>query len=324
MALTNEQYDTIMRKYSLKQQNARRIAEEHLAEVSEKCPEYLKLRQEIAQTAAQAFSAISTNGAVPVEDTVKKIAALSERKSAVLKEAGFPADYAEPVYECRECNDTGYLTNGKKCSCFLKEQIELLYQHSRLGRLLEDENFDHLSYDFYQGEELEDFKRIVGICRSFADGFSEDPLKKEYENLLFYGNVGTGKSFLSACIAKELLDRGFSVIYFSAEELFRLLSDIMFRRDGESSLAESRSELYECDLIIIDDLGTELTNSAVALHLFSLLNERYLMRKSVIISTNMSLEELQERYADRIFSRLIERYRFLKLTGPDIRRLKKA
>ncbi|MCR5502381.1 MAG: ATP-binding protein [Lachnospiraceae bacterium] len=324
MALTNEQYDAIMRKYSLKQQNARRIAEERLEEVARKCPEYVSIREEIARTAGAAFHSLSENGSISVEETVRKIASLSERKSAVLKEAGFPEDYAEPVYECTECNDTGFLPDGRKCSCFLKEQIDLLYRHSRLGRIPESENFDHLSYDYYQGEELEDFKRIVEICHSFADGFSDDPAKKQYENLLFYGNVGTGKSFLSACIAKELLDRGFSVIYFSAEELFRLLSDIMFRRDTETSLADTRSELYECDLIIIDDLGTELTNSAVALHLFSLLNERYLMRKSVIISTNMSLEELQQRYADRIFSRLIERYRFLKLTGPDIRRLKKA
>jgi DNA replication protein DnaC len=135
--------------------------------------------------------------------------------------------------------------------------------------------------------------------------------------------VGTGKSFLSGCIAKELIENGHSVIYFSASGLFETLSQFSFDYKNKDELHGIYEDLYSCDLLIIDDLGTELTNNFVTSQLFSCLNERHMRRKSTIISTNLSLEELRNRYSDRIFSRITSNYNLCKLSGPDIRIYKK-
>jgi DNA replication protein DnaC len=133
-----------------------------------------------------------------------------------------------------------------------------------------------------------------------------------------------GKSFLSCCIAKELLDKGYSVLYFSSSQLFDTLKESDFGKDSKENLYTSKEDIYNCDLVVIDDLGTELTNSYISAKLFSLLNERILRGKSTIISTNLSLMELRDLYSDRIFSRISTKYKLCKLSGPDIRIYKKT
>lgn len=156
------------------------------------------------------------------------------------------------------------------------------------------------------------------LCHEFVKNF-----KKDYRNILFYGTVGTGKSFLSGCIARELMDAGFSVIYFGASGFFDLLARFSFDYREKAALQELCEDIYSCDLLIIDDLGTEITNSFAASQLFSCLNERSLRKKSMIISTNLKLEEIRDRYSDRIFSRLTGSFALCRLTGPDIRIIKK-
>ena len=152
---------------------------------------------------------------------------------------------------------------------------------------------------------------------------SKKKSEQDYHNLFFYGTVGTGKSFLSGCIASELLESGHSVIYFSASGLFDALARYAFDSRAKEALSGFYEDLYHCDLLIIDDLGTEMTNTFVASQLFSCLNERHLRKNATIISTNLSLEELRDRYSDRVFSRITSHYDLCKLTGPDIRMCKK-
>ena len=139
--------------------------------------------------------------------------------------------------------------------------------------------------------------------------------------MLIYGNTGTGKTFLSNCIAKELLDLEYSVIYFTTFELFELFEKTTFSKNTESK--EDASQLFDCDLLIIDDLGTELTNSFTTTRLFTCLNERLLRKKSTMISTNLNLPQLADLYSERIFSRITSYYTILKMFGPDIRIEKK-
>ena len=143
----------------------------------------------------------------------------------------------------------------------------------------------------------------------------------EDNNLLIYGNTGVGKTFLTHCIAKEALDRSFSVLYFSTLDLFDILSKAVFDRSEAGSSYEQM--ILVCDLLIIDDLGTELTNSFVASRLFFVINERIAHKRSTIISTNLTLEEFSVAYTERIFSRLMSHYTALKLIGEDIRIQKK-
>lgn len=143
-------------------------------------------------------------------------------------------------------------------------------------------------------------------------------------NLLFYGETGVGKTFLTHCIAKELLESAHSVIYFTAFDLFELFSAATFRRSHEEDeVMQRHSSIFDCDLLIIDDLGTEMTNSFVSSQLFLCINERLMNGKSTIISTNLSLEALRDLYSERVFSRISSSFQMRKLIGKDIRLLKK-
>ena len=241
------------------------------------------------------------------------LSALSEKKAKLLTDAGFPADYLKPIYDCPDCRDTGY-ADGERCHCFRQRMIRLLYAQSNLQEHLAKENFSTLSYRFYEGEDLVNFKKAVETSRSFIENF-----KTDYRNLIFYGTVGTGKSFLSGCIAKELLEQGCSVIYFSAIGLFNLLAQYSFQSNDKEMLYKTYEDLYNCDLVIVDDLGTEVTNSFTNSQFFSFINERHLRRKATVINTNLGIEDLRNRYSERILSRLAGDYIFRKLTGPDIR-----
>lgn len=259
----------------------------------------------------------------------EKLKDLGVQKGELLKKAGFPEDFLSPVYDCPDCQDTGYLpmkegesgdeySSPKKCHCFRRQEITMLYEQSNIQSMIEKENFSTLSFDYYQGEDLKRFQEAVRISLDFVQNFKQD-----YQNLFFYGTVGTGKSFLSGCIARELLQQGLSVIYFSASGLFDTLARYSFDVKAKETLYNFCKDLYNSDLVIIDDLGTEITNSFVTSQLFACLNERVLGKKSTIISTNLSLEELKERYSDRIFSRITSNFTLCKLTGPDIRLYKK-
>lgn len=317
MALSNSQYDSIIRMYNKKQLNAQQDNQARINHILSTIPQYQEINNKIADYALSATKELLSGNKSNADIINSKIDALSLMKEDLLISNGYPADYLSTKYECSDCQDTGYI-GQEKCHCFKKAIISILYSQSNIDSLLEKENFNTLSYEYYSGEDLERFDKAVKASHFFVDNFDKD-----YQNILFCGTVGTGKSFLSGCIAKELLDQGHSVIYFSAIELFEVLSDVMFNRTLNADLRSLKSDLYECDLLIIDDLGTELTNSAVATQIFSLLNERHLLKKSTIISTNLSLEDLKGRYEDRIFSRIAERYSIYRISGPDIRRLRR-
>ena len=318
MSLNNYQYDSIMNNYNARRQAAEEAALQRANSILKQLPEYKKLDEELISLGMQLTRKLLSRDEIGAEELRKKMDEISAEKIRVLTGAGYPSDYLEVKYTCSDCKDKGFIGN-ERCQCFRKEISRLLYEQSNLKLVLKEDNFDNLSFEYFEGEDLERLKKAVSLCRDFVQNFSSD-----YQNLLFYGTVGTGKSFLSGCIAKELLDKDTDVVYFSSSQLFKTLSDIMFERGDRSILSSLRSSIYETSLLIIDDLGTEITNSAVASELFSLLNERHLERRATIISTNLDLRELQERYADRIFSRLLERYTILKLTGPDVRRIKRT
>ena len=158
------------------------------------------------------------------------------------------------------------------------------------------------------------------MAKEFTVKFDE-----EFSNILLYGDTGTGKTFLTNCIARELLNSTHSVIYLTAIELFDKLSKKDFNKDyGKTDTYDEFDAEYltECDLLIIDDLGTEMCNSYTASKLFYIINERLLRKKSVIISTNLSLRDIMDTYSERVFSRITSAYRFIKLFGDDIRVLK--
>lgn len=317
MPLSNSQYDSIIRTYEEKQNRNRYLLEERRNYVYRHIDGYRELEDSTASLSVEQGKKLLDGDDSALTELRQLLKNLTEAKKGLLLSAGLPADYLEPVYDCPDCQDTGY-TDGRKCHCFKQAEISLLYEQSNISRQLEKENFSILSYEYYQGEDLRRFQSAVEAGKKLIENYDFD-----YHNLFFYGTVGTGKSFLSGCIAKELIENGHSVLYFSAVRFFETLSQISFDYKNKDELHGMYQDLYQCDLLIIDDLGTELTNNFVTTQLFSCLNERHMRRKPTIISTNLSLEELRNRYSDRIFSRIMSNYQIYKLSGPDIRIHKK-
>lgn len=317
MPLTNTQYDRIFRQYEEKQRQNRLETERRRDYVYAHLPRYRELEAETASLSVEQGKKLLFGDDAALSRLHESLASLKEQKKQLLLDAGLPADYLEPLFSCLDCRDTGYIER-EKCHCLKQAEISLLYEQSGIQDMLKHNNFSQLSYEYYEGESLALFRHAVETCHSFIKNFISD-----YRNLFFYGTVGTGKSFLSGCIAKELLETGNSVIYFSAVGLFEALSHLSFDYKNKEELHGTYEDLYRCDLLIIDDLGTELTNNFVTSQLFSCLTERHMRKKSTIISTNLSLEELRNRYSDRIFSRITSNYTICKLTGPDIRIYKK-
>lgn len=316
MPLTNIQYDRIFRQYEERQKENRLETERRHACVYESIPEFQKLENAVASLAVAQGKKLLSEDEKALDALRKSLADLKAQKEQLLLDAGFSVNFLDPVFCCPDCQDTGYI-GREKCHCFRQAEISLLYEQSGIQDLLKQNNFSLLSYEYYRGEALALFQNAVKTCQSFIKNFNSD-----YHNLFFYGTVGTGKSFLSCCVAKELMDQGHSVIYFGATGLFDLLSNAAFHTKDREERQNAYSDLYRCDLLIIDDLGTELTNQFTSSQLFSLLNERHLGKKSTLISTNFTLAQLRDRYSDRIFSRITSNFEVCRLAGEDIRMYK--
>lgn len=320
MPLQNYQFDKIMREYSRRQSESRRQLEEHRAEIYRVLPRIWEIDEEVAALCARRARALLTRSADIQSDLKSAVAALSQERLSLLTSKGYPADYLDQIHTCPHCQDTGYI-EGQKCSCFRKMELDLLYTQSNLREILEKENFEHFSFEYYSDKikndstgltALETARRAYDLSQAFVENFDS-----RTENLFFYGNTGVGKTFLSHCIAKALLDSSHFVLYFSAYDLFDLLARNTFSRSQDTE--EQENYIFDCDLLIIDDLGTELTNSFVSSQLFLCINERLMRGKSTIISTNLKLEDFSDTYSERTFSRIASNYRLIKLIGNDIR-----
>lgn len=327
MALKNSQYETIIRAYNKKQLQNRREQETRIHIAEETLPELSEIDREIASLSLKCARSLLNGEPASIDDLKLEIQALGARRKAILRNAGFPEDYLEMHYTCPDCKDSGYI-GSRKCHCFKQAEINLLYTQSNLTSILAYENFDTFSYDYYP-ETLRDpksgksareiIRKIAAECRHYTEHFDA-----EGGNFLFYGETGVGKTFLTHCIAKELLETAHSVIYFTAFDLFDLFSSAVFQHhEAEEDLRQMHGAIFDCDLLIIDDLGTEVTNSFVSSQLFLCINERLMSGKSTIISTNLSLESLRDLYSERVFSRISSGFKMRRLIGNDIRLLKK-
>ena len=317
MSLTKAQYNAIMNEYGRRQMERHRLIEKRKKEIYETIPEYRDIDNKIASESIKAgLAALSTNAPADTEALTDAIEELTRKKALLLTGAGYSINYLNPPYVCPDCKDTGYIGN-EVCHCFKQAMLDNTYQQSNASMLLKEENFDTLSHEYHTGEELTKFIEAEKASRNFVLNF-----ETENTNILFKGTAGTGKSFLSNCIANELIKKGYSVIYSSSVSLFEKISSYTFSKD-KSSLDNPLKDIYTCDLLVIDDLGSELTNQFVCSELFSIVNERHLRDKSTVISTNLDFSEISARYTERTFSRLYSYYDIYDLSGNDVRIYKK-
>lgn len=269
----------------------------------------------------------------PTANTAKLIAEFQEENQNLIKQKqellmsnDYPADYLDLQFDCDQCNDTGYI-GIEQCACLSQSLINVAYEQSNLKHILAFENFDTFDFEYYSKEVDKKFGRsphqnmqnLYQFCVHFVHKFNGT-----FQNILFHGNTGLGKTFLCNCIAKDLLDQGKTVLYLPAVQLFQLFETARFHReDMEEFSKEMLDTLLTVELLIIDDLGTEFITSFTGPELFNTINTRVLNQKATIISTNLSLEELKEQYSDRIVSRVLGSYEVLPVFGQDIRIIKK-
>lgn len=309
MSLTNTQYAAVMRMYDDIHTHNAAIQNERYKEVTSLCPQYQTIEDEIISLSMQeAAKRIGNDSSdTNTDEFNERLQSLIKQKAVLLASIGKPSDYLDNIYTCKKCQDTGYI-NGTRCSCFKKKAIDLIYHDSNLKNITANENFSTFSFDWYDKTTIDsatgltpynNIHKVFDVCQSFVKTFDTN-----FSNLLLLGETGVGKTFLSNCIAKELLDSYHSVIYLTAIELFKCFENSDFNK-GEDVEYQDVSYFIDCDLLIIDDLGTESYNSYTISKLFYVINERILRRKSVIISTNLSMPQLENTYSERIFSRLI-------------------
>ena len=307
----------IKAEYREKYQRARRNADMRADEVYLRIPRIKEIDVALSRTALEIMSAV-TNGKESAEDALARVraknAALIEEREALLKSAGYPEDYTDVHYDCEKCGDTGYV-DGKMCECMKRELVMAGYKSSGLGRLIATQSFENFSLDYYKsgGANYKNMELYFTSLRSFARGFSADT----YKNFLLVGGTGLGKTHLSTAVAKTVIERGFDVLYVSAIDMF---ADFEQKQFGNGE--DNTRRYFDCDLLIIDDLGTELTNQFTVSCLYNVINSRINSARSTFINTNLSKKEIETKYAERITSRLFGEYYPLVFTGVDIRKQK--
>ncbi|MCI6859460.1 MAG: ATP-binding protein [Eubacterium sp.] len=325
MALSTAQYQEIMKEYDEVRRRNYMTEQERKELVYQKIPEIREIDRKIAHISiAKAKEMVQKKVPDARESLRESIYELSMEKINLLAIHDFPADYLDPIYDCPKCRDTGYI-GSEKCSCLNEKASSLLRKQSNMEGSIARENFANFCTEYYSpvpsGKERVSPRENICSILSQSHRFIEDFDRNPGQNLLIYGNAGVGKTFLSNCIGGELLSKGKNVLYLTAYQFFDRLADYTFRRKEEN--ARTLPDFLHCDLLIIDDLGTELNNSFINSQLFLCMNERILNKKSTIISTNLSLERISHVYTERVFSRIIQSYTLFHIYGEDIR-IKKA
>lgn len=318
MGYNQANYTRIRKEYETKYLRAREAADLRRSEVSFVIPELVEIDRALGKTGLLVMSA-----AMKGEDVDAKIADIrreNERllaeKRRLLTEHGYPADYTEVKYECPICMDEGF-HEFKICSCMKKKLIEAAYESSGMAHLLATQSFDTFDLGYFADDPrtAAHMKRVLEIAKEYADKFTPT----EPSNMIFMGGTGLGKTHLSTSIAREVIDKGCDVFYAGA---ISMISDFEMQRYGNSAGGETglgTAQYFDCDLLIIDDLGTEVINQFTATVVYNVVNTRLNRKKSTIINTNFSQDDLRAKYADRITSRIFGEYRVIPFVGKDVR-----
>lgn len=288
-------------------------------EIQKLYPAIFKIDMDIQKLSVKLSMSIlkSQNVEQTLAEFKEKITDLRVEKCEMLVSKGYDPEYLNLHYRCPKCKDTGFI-GVNKCSCYKQKLIKLYYKNSLLEDILKEKNFSTFNMNLFSPHKLGDEKysprKNMENIYSYTLGEYIPNFNSINTNLLFYGNPGSGKSFLSYCIAKELLDNGFLVVYKTSDQLISDLRDVRFNNNYKLN-----DLLINCDLLIIDDLGAEQTNDFAITELFNLLNKKLLQNKKMLISTNLFLPGITQVYSERIYSRLIGEFKLCKFFEEDIR-----
>lgn len=330
MGYPKQIYDRAWGTLDARRRAAREEAAARREEIHQRIPEVVALEREMAAQAASITRAVISDperAEERIEALARENLALQERRAKLLTKAGYPQNYLEETYTCGACKDTGAVGHAT-CLCF----TSLLKQEAaaRLGRLspIESCTFDNFSLDYYTGETDETgisprtrMKENLETCRRWASSFS-----LAGESLMLMGRTGLGKTHLSIAMAGEVTEQGYGVVYTSVQRMMDILEADKFSREAgaKEQYLNTTATYLDCDLLVLDDLGTEFHTQFVSATLFNILNTRLVEGRPTVISTNLELTEIESRYSQRMVSRLICGYRVMRFAGKDIRYQKKV
>lgn len=298
-------------------------ADKREKEVYEKLPAVAEARKKLAKTASELSRIIILRGN-NFKDSFEKIHQNQIKCKNIIKSElinnGYPEDYLDVHYSCTECSDTGYMDN-EMCDCMKKLISKLSCEELNRSANMPEADFSHFDLRYYSGLNIDGIncydkmKKNYNFCVHYAEKFSTSS-----KNILILGKTGVGKTHLSMAVAKQVAIKGFDVIYGSVLNLIRSIEKEHFCKSGEAN--DTLDMLCRCDLLIFDDLGAEYHTSFTESLIYDLINTRINIGLPTIISANLSLEELNNRYNERIISRIAGYYEILFCIGKDIRQLK--
>ncbi len=318
MSFNSQNYYELCAAFSQKHLAAAERADAKKAELAEKIPELREIDEALAATAARIFGA-ALSGKAGLDERIaaikKETGELRAARAALLKAYGYPADYTDPHYDCEKCKDLGFV-DTKMCDCLRRALIYKGYETSGLGALIGKQTFENFSLEYCKGDakQKQCMQQNFEIVRAYAEGFTASS-----GSLLFMGGTGLGKTHLSSAIAKTVIDRGYDVLYTSAVNMLSEFEKAKFRGERDDT-----DRYFLAELLIIDDLGTEMASSFTESCLYNVIDTRICKGAPTVISTNLGAKELSARYGERIFSRLLGVYQPLLFLGNDVRFEKKS
>ena len=320
MAYNKQNYQRVREIYQTKYLLAEEEAARRTEELHRKSPELKALDCTLSLTGVKiAMAALGTGEEYKqkLAEVEKENKALQARRAAILLALGYPADYTMPPYECRKCNDTGFV-GAKMCECMRRDLVLAAFESSGIGALLRTQGFDSFKLEYYPaGEQRDLMARNLALLREYAEGFST-----QSDSLIFCGATGLGKTHLSTALARRVIERGFDVYYATALQMFGDFEHARFGTEMGLESVVSLDRYTNCELLILDDLGTEVSNQFTNSCLYMVLNERINKGLPTVISTNLSGKEIKTRYNDRIASRILGDFKPFLFVGTDVRRLK--
>ncbi len=328
MGYSSSVYKTAADRLFERRLKAEKEADRRKAEIYKKLPRTKELEKEISRCGIQAARAVLSGGNIKeeMENLRDSNLAMQSELTEILTSNGYDKDVFEPSYHCKKCNDTGYYEeNGRTlvCNCLKQTLVSCACEELNRTAPLSLSTFESFSLDYYEKETdlktgispFNHMSKILRYCQNYAENFT-----KNSESILMKGATGLGKTHLSLAIANKVITKGFGVIYVSAPSLMQKLEKQYFSNNDENSALDM---LVECDLLIVDDLGTEFKSQLSVSLMYNIFNSRMLANKPVIINTNLNLRELEKFYTERFVSRIIGNAQKLDFLGSDIRVRKK-
>ena len=316
MGFNRNNYIRIKEEYNGKYRRAEEEAKLRRHEVELGVPGIAEINKQLSLTGIEIMEAAMKNDMAAIETIKAKNLDLMAKRAELLVSAGYPFDYTEIKYECPLCGDTGAIDN-KMCVCMRKKLVEAGFESSGMSDLIREQKFSNFSLDYYR-QSPDEYKRMSAIYNLLLQ-YAEKFTPGESKNIAMFGGTGLGKTHLSSAVAGKIIESGHDVYYIGAQGM---ISDFEYNRFGNSSMGSVDGDVdryIECDLLIIDDLGTEVNNQFTTSCLYNVINTRLNKRKPTLISTNLTPDEFRHRYWDRITSRVFGEYVILPFVGKDVR-----